>query len=70
MPGKTIHFIGDGLLESLRKCYSQNHGHDTDGRCGNGKTNNKPGKGMLTVKRDTPGNKPGKIQSEIFNTQK
>jgi hypothetical protein len=58
------------MLKSFCKSDCQYHGHNADGSSCNSKPDNKPGKGMLTVKCDTPGNKSGKVQTKIFNTQK
>lgn len=70
MAGKSIHFFPDGIFKPLCKSDRENHSHDADGRGRDGETDDKPGKGMLTVKCDSPGNETGKIQSGNFNTQK
>jgi hypothetical protein len=70
MTGKPKHFFSDRIFKSDRKSDRKNHGHNTDGRCRRGETNDKPGKGMLTVESYALCNKPGKVQSGKFNTQK
>ena len=70
MSRKTVHLIRNGILKPFRKCDRQDHGHHADGSRRDGQPDNKPGKGMLAVESDTPGNKTGNIQSELFTSQK
>jgi len=49
-------------LEALCKSDCEDHGHDANGRGGDSKPDDKPGKGMFTAKGNPPGYVPGKIQ--------
>jgi hypothetical protein len=70
MPGKAVHFLGNGILKALRESNGENHRHHADGGCRNGKPDDKPGKGMLAVKGDSPGYEGRKIQNAQFSVQK